>query len=191
MHDDKNSEAQQWELIEEHFRNGKLFMGKVVEATPKRITVDIGGIQGFVEQPSYYYYAPYTVEEQQISPEERFKHHLEQLRGKEMQLKVTEVDRTRNHLILSQQLYTEEEREAMRIHREHVLRELQPGDIRRGVVTSLTHVRVFVDVEGIEGWIPRHFLSLQNHRIDPHDVLHIGQEIEVMVLENDRQRVTL
>ena len=69
--------------------------------------------------------------------------------------------------------------------------EIQLGDIRKGIVTSLTHHTVSVDAEGVDGWIPRHYLSSQNRRVDPHDVLRIGQEIEVMVLENDRRRVTL
>ena len=71
------------------------------------------------------------------------------------------------------------------------MQEIQPGDIRKGIVTSLTRSMVFVDMEGVDGWMPSRYLSLQNSRIDPHDVLHIGQEIEVMVLDNDRRRVTL
>ncbi len=71
------------------------------------------------------------------------------------------------------------------------MQEIQPGDIRKGIVTSLTRSMVFVDLEGADGWMPRHYLSQQISRIDPHDVLHIGQEIEVMVLDNDKRRVRL
>ncbi len=193
MHEESNkdSKAQQWQLIEEHHRSGKPLIGRVVEATAKRITIDIGGVQGFVEQPYYYYYAPHTAEEQQISPEERFKRHLEQLRGKEMLLKVIEVDRTRNHLLLSQQLSTEEEHQAKRSRQAQILQEIQPGDIQKGIVTSFTQSMVLVNVEGVDGWMSSRYLSLQNSRIDPHDVLHIGQEIEVMVLDNDGRRVRL
>ncbi len=165
-------------------------VGQVVEATEKRLTIDVGGIQGFVEQPWHYYYTSDTAEEHKSSPEKRLKRHLEQLKGQEMQLKVIEVDRTRNHLLLSQQLYSKEEHQARLSRQAQLLQDIQPGDVRRGIVTSLTHNMVFVDVEGVDGWIPRHYLSLQNHRVDPHEILHIGQEIEVMVLENDRRRVT-
>ena len=71
------------------------------------------------------------------------------------------------------------------------MQEIQPGDIRKGIVTSLTQSMVFVDMEGVDGWIPGHYLSLQNSRIDPHDILYVGQEIEVMVLDNDKRRIRL
>ncbi len=193
MSEDNETTAyqRQWLLVEEHYRSGKPLTGKIIEAVPKSITIDVGGIQGFVEQPHYYYYTPDTAEEHKVSPEERFKRHLEQLQGQEMQLKVIEADRTRNHLLLSQHLDTEEERQDKLSRQVQRLREIQPGDIRSGIVTSLTNMSVSVDVEGVDGWLPRHFLSSQNPRVDPHEIVHIGQEIEVMVLENDRRRVTL
>ncbi len=195
MHDDSdnNTDMQQqvWQLIEEHFRNGTPLVMQVVDATQKRWVVELEGVRGIVEQPHYVYGYTRVDDEQPLTSEELLKRHFEKMRGQSIKLKVIEVDRTRNHLVLSQQLYTKEERETMRVRQEQVLRELQPGDIQRGIVTSLTHLRVSVDIEGVDGWIPRHYLSLQNHRIDPHNVLHIGQEIKVMVLENDRRRVTL
>ncbi len=57
-----------------------------------------------------------------------------------MTVRVIEVDRQRNHLVLSQQLHTDEEREAMLRRREQLLRELRPGDVRRGVVKSFTRL---------------------------------------------------
>ena len=192
MHEegDENSEDQQWQLIEEHFRNGRPLGGQVIKATRERLFIDIGGIQGTVEHPTRAYTFS-TDTESHLSPEELFERSLEQMKGKTIPLKVIEVDRTRNHLLLSQHLYTEEELLARRLREAQLLQEIQLGDIRKGIVISLTRSMVSVDLEGVDGWMPRHFLSLQNHRIDPHDVLHIGQEIEVMVLENDRRRVTL
>jgi len=192
MHEDsnKNSEDQQWQLIEEHYKNGKPLAVHVIEATKERLLVEFRGVEGVVEQPHYYY--AITVEgEYPVFPENHLERHLEQMKGQTIQLKVIEVDRERNHLLFSQQLYTEEERQAMRSRQAQLLQELQPGDIRKGIVTSLTRSMVSVEAEGVDGWIPRHYLSLQNYRIDPHEVVQIGQEIEVMILEKYERRVLL
>ncbi len=186
---DKNSEAQQWQLIEEHYKNGKPVEGQITKATKERLFINVGGIQGTVEHAYHSYYTSSNAENY-LSHEELRERSLNQMKGKTISLRVIEVDRTHNHLLLSQQLYSKEERQARLSRQAQLLQDIQLGDIRRGIVTSLTHNMVFVDVEGVDGWIPRHYLSLQNHRVDPHEILHIGQEIEVMVLENDRRRVT-
>ncbi len=188
---DTNSDAQQraWLLIEEHFRSGKPLVMQVVDATQKRWLVELGGVRGFVEQP-HYVYAYTRTDELLLTSEELLKRHFENMRGQSIKLKVIEVDRSRNHLILSQQLYTEEEREAMRIRQEQTLRELQPGDIRKGIVTSLTKFSIKVDIDGVQGWIPRGLFALDIVTY-AHDVVSIGQEIEVMVLENAKRSVTL
>ena len=186
-----NSDTQQqiWQLIEEHFRSGKPLVMQVVEATQKKWLVELGDVRGIVEQPYVYGYTR-TDDEQPLTLEELLKRHLENMRGQSIKLKVIEVDRSRNHLILSQQLYTEEERKAMRIRQEQMLRELQPGDIRKGIVTSLTKRSIKVDIDGVRGWIPRGLFAL-DLITDAHDVVSIGQEIEVMVLENAKSSVTL
>ena len=195
MHQDsnENSEDQQWQIIKEHYKNGKPLAVRVIEATKNRMVVEYGNIRGSVEQP-YYTLAIITQAEYPLSPEIHLEHlqrHMEQMKGKTILLKIIEVDRERNHLLLSQHLYTEQERQAMRSRQAQLLQEIQPGDIRKGIVTSLTRLHVSVDADGVEGWIPRHYLSLQNHRIDPNEVVQIGQEIDVMVVEKDTNKVLL
>ncbi len=194
MHEDsdKNFESQQqtWQLIEKHYRNGKPLAVQVIEATKKRLLVEFRGVEGVVEQPHYYYAITWSGERPQL-PENHLERRLEQMKGKTIRLKVIEVDRERNHLLFSQQLYTEEERQAMRSRQVQLLQEVQPGDIRKGIVTSLTESSVSVDAEGVDGRIPRHYLSLQNHRVDPNEVVQIGQEIEVMIVEKYEGRVLL
>ena len=179
---------QQWTLIEEPYRSGKLLKVRVIEATRKSMIVDAGGIQGSVEKLTYGFsmsYSPdWSEEEQRHAMDEHIDRTLAQMSGQEVLVRVIEVDRERNHLIVSQQLHTPEEREAIQRRREQLLRELQPGDIQRGMVKHLNTIGIRVDVDGVEGWIFRGYLA--EHRVnDPAEIVQLGEEIEVMVLEND------
>jgi small subunit ribosomal protein S1 len=190
----ENSEDQQWQIIEEHYKNGKPLAVRVIEATKNRIIVEYENITGVVERP-HYSFALTSLGEHPISSredvQEHLQRHMEQMKGKMILLKVLEVDRERKRLLFSQQLYTEQERQAMRSRQEQLLQEVQPGDIRKGIVISLARLSVSVDAEGVEGWIPRHYLSLQNHRIDPDEVVQLGREIEVMVVDKDTRKARL
>src|SRR5260370_41061148 len=100
--------------------------------------------------PSMLDSADQSDEERQRSREEHIERQLAQMRGQEMTVRVIEVDRQRNHLVLSQQLHTDEEREAMLRRREQLFRELRPGEVRRGAVKSFTRLGVRVDWEDVE-----------------------------------------
>ena len=192
---DDMSLERQWSIIEYHYMSGKPLTAHVIEATRSSLIVDVRGIRGTIEKPAYYVFdmldsADQSDEERQRSREEHIERQLAQMRGQEMTVRVIEVDRQRNHLVLSQQLYTDEEREAMLRRREQLLRELRPGDVRRGVVKSFTRLGVRVDLEEVEGWIYRGYLS--EHRVDnPGEIVQIGQEVEVMVLECDKGHLRL
>ncbi len=102
--------------------------------------------------------------------------------GKQLGVKVIEVDQDRRRLIFS-------EREAQKEWRAHqkarLLAELKEGAVVRGRVTGLRDFGAFVDLGGADGLI--HVSELAWHRVDhPRDVLKIGEEIEVYVLNLDR-----
>jgi len=101
-----------------------------------------------------------------------------------MQLKVVELDRVRNRLILS-------ERAAMRDWRKNqkdrLLSTLNKGDVLKGIVTSIADFGAFVDLGGADGLI--HLSELAWHRVEhPRDVLRVGQEVEVYVMNVDEER---
>ncbi len=109
--------------------------------------------------------------------------------GKKIKLKIIELDRARNRLILS-------ERAAMRDWRkeqkEKLLTELKEGDIRSGVVTSVTDFGAFVSLGGVDGLI--HLSELSWAKINhPRDLLKVGEKVDVKVLnvERERQRIAL
>lgn len=188
---DKNFDTQKqaWQRIEEHFKSGKPLAMQVVEATQHRWIVEFEGVRGIVEGPYVYGYTINT-NEQPITPEEQIKRILENSLGKSMLFKVVEADHKLNHLILSQKLYTDEEQVAMRTRQEQTTRELRPGDVRQGIVTSVNKTSINVEIDGVRGWMPRGLFA-HNLATDARTVVHVGQEIEVMVLENNKGKLLL
>jgi small subunit ribosomal protein S1 len=109
--------------------------------------------------------------------------HLKQMVGRKMPFKVIEVDPQRQRLVLS-------ERKAIRQWRQdqkgRVISELKEGEVRKGVVTSLREFGVFVDIGGADGLI--HISELAWQRVeDPGQVVHVGQEVEAVIIRLDRQ----
>lgn len=106
-----------------------------------------------------------------------------ELQGRQLGVKVIEVDQDRRRLIFS-------EREAQKEWRAHqkarLLAELKEGDIVKGTVTGLRDFGAFVNLGGADGLI--HVSELAWHRVDhPRDVLKVGDEIDVYVLNLDRE----
>lgn len=105
------------------------------------------------------------------------------LRDKELVVKVIEVDQDRRRLIFSER---EAQKEWRAQQKARLLDELQEGDRVMGTVTGLRDFGAFVNLGGADGLI--HVSELAWHRVDhPRDVLRVGEEIEVYVLNLDRQ----
>jgi small subunit ribosomal protein S1 len=104
--------------------------------------------------------------------------------GQTLQLKVIEIDRKRNRLILSERAALREWREGQK---ERLLDSLREGDVRKGIVTSVCDFGAFVDLGGADGLI--HISELSWGRIGhPTEVVKVGQRVEVHVLSVDRGR---
>jgi small subunit ribosomal protein S1 len=109
--------------------------------------------------------------------------------GEPIITRVIEVDQRRNRLILSERAASREARDALK---ERLISELKPGEVRQGTVISLADFGAFVDIGGADGLI--HISELSWKRIDaPSDILEVGQEIDVKVLnvDADRKRISL
>ncbi len=103
--------------------------------------------------------------------------------GKELAVKVIEVDQARRRLIFSER---EAQREWRAQQKARLLAELKEGDVVRGTVTGLRDFGAFVNLGGADGLI--HVSELAWHRVDhPRDVLRVGEEIDVYVLSLDRE----
>jgi small subunit ribosomal protein S1 len=106
------------------------------------------------------------------------------MKDKELQLKIIEINRARNRLILSERLAVQEWRQR---RREELLDELKPNEVRRGVVSNLANFGAFVDLGGADGLV--HISQLAWSRVNhPSEVLKVGQEVEVQVLSVDKDK---
>ncbi len=109
--------------------------------------------------------------------------------GQEMEAKIIELDRNRNNVVLSRRALMEQDQREQRVH---FLADLKPGDRVRGVVSSIVHFGVFVDIGGMDGLI--HVSELSWKHVDhPSAILSAGDEIEVEILEvdPDKERISL
>ena len=108
---------------------------------------------------------------------------MNELIGSTLGVKVIEVDQDRRRLIFSER---EAQKEWRAKRKAKLLAELNVGDVVNGVVTGLRDFGAFVNIGGADGLI--HVSELAWHRVDhPRDILHIGEEIEVYVLNLDRE----
>ncbi len=165
-----------WRRAEELLHTKEVFEGVVSEYNKGGVIVYLGKARGFV--PASQLVSDEGKKEE--DSEDRFK----DLVGKKLQLKVIELDRSRNRLILS-------ERQALRDWRHtqkaRLLNDLQVGDIREGVVSSLASFGAFVDLGGADGLI--HLSELSWGRVqDPSEVVQLGQKVRVKVISVDRER---
>lgn len=111
-----------------------------------------------------------------------------QMTGEMLRLKIIEVDRERNRLILSEKAVEKD----LRQEKAQLLVDLNEGEVRTGRVTSLANFGAFVDIGGVDGLI--HLSELSWTRVaHPREVLKVGDEVEVYILsvDNDQQRVAL
>lgn len=167
-------QASAWEELERHFKNGEIIEAPVTERVKGGLLVDVG-VRGFV--PASHVARNYVED-------------LEAYVGKTLRLKIIELDKHRNNVVLSHREVLEEEYHKAK---EHIFSTLKPGDIVKGVVRRLTDFGAFVDIgSGVEGLL--HVSEMAYSRVGhPSDVLSEGDEINVMVLnlDKDSERISL
>jgi len=172
----------QWRNAEEQHKNGELLNAKVIDYNKGGLIVDVNGIRGFVPISQIMNLRREEVAAGGENQETAAK--LQAMKDKVLQLKIIEINRARNRLILSERLAVQEWRQR---RREELLDELKPGEVRRGVVSNLANFGAFVDLGGADGLV--HISQLAWSRVNhPSEVLHIGQEVEVQVLSVDKDK---
>ncbi len=172
----------QWRIAEEQFKNGELLKAKVIDYNKGGLIVDVAGIRGFVPISQILNLKREEVAAGGENQETAAK--LQAMKDKELQLKIIEINRARNRLILSERLAVQEWRQR---RREELLDELKPGEVRKGVVSNLANFGAFVDLGGADGLV--HISQLAWSRVNhPSEILHVGQEVEVQVLSVDKEK---
>ncbi len=162
-----------WRKIEAAAETGEPVEGSVIEVVKGGLILDLG-VRGFLPAS--------LVDIRRV-------HNLEEFRDQTLECKVIELNRSRNNVVLSRRAVLEEERKEVR---EQILERLQPGQIVEGKISNIVDFGAFVDLEGIDGLIHISELSW-SHVNHPGEVLEIGQDVRVKVLDidRDRQRISL
>jgi len=157
-----------WGRIEKVMESGGTVTGQVIEVVKGGLIVDIG-LRGFLPAS--------LVDLRRVRD-------LHPFVGEPLEAKVIELDRNRNNVVLSRRAYLEE---AQADQRQDFLDGLQPDEMRKGVVSSVVNFGAFVDLGGMDGLVHVSELSWQ-HVSHPSEVVSVGDEVDVKVLEVDRER---
>ncbi len=162
-----------WKKIEGAAETGEPVEGIVIEVVKGGLILDLG-VRGFLPAS--------LVDIRRVQD-------LDEFLGKTLRSKVIELNRSRNNVVLSRRAVLEEERKDAR---QAILDRLSPGDVVTGTISNIVDFGAFVDLDGIDGLIHISELSW-SHVNHPSEVLDIGQEVEVKVLDidRDRQRISL
>jgi len=109
---------------------------------------------------------------------------LQQYVGNNYDFKVVKINQERQNIVLSRRELIEQERTE---RRQKLLGEMTPGDIRKGTVKNITDFGAFIDLNGIDGLL--HITDMSWGRIGhPSEVLKVGQDIDVVVLDINREK---
>ncbi|MEW1953713.1 30S ribosomal protein S1 [Terrabacter sp. NPDC080008] len=162
-----------WGTIEKIKEEDGVVTGTVIEVVKGGLILDIG-LRGFLPAS--------LVEMRRVRD-------LQPYVGKEIEAKIIELDKNRNNVVLSRRAWLEQTQSEVRTT---FLKELQKGQVRSGVVSSIVNFGAFVDLGGVDGLV--HVSELSWKHIDhPSEVVEVGNEVTVEVLDvdMDRERVSL
>ena len=157
-----------WIRVEEKFKAGEVVTGEVIEVVKGGLILDIG-LRGFLPAS--------LVDLRRVKD-------LDMYLGTEIEARVIEMDRNRNNVVLSRRVLLEEGRKN---ERAEILAKLSKGMRLKGTVSSIVDFGAFVDLGGIDGLVHISELSW-NHVNHPSEVVKVGDEVEVEVLDVDLQR---
>ena len=162
-----------WGTIEKVKEEDGVVKGAVIEVVKGGLIVDIG-LRGFLPAS--------LVEMRRVRD-------LQPYVGRVVEAKIIELDKNRNNVVLSRRAWLEQTQSEVRTT---FLNQLQKGQIRNGVVSSIVNFGAFVDLGGVDGLV--HVSELSWKHIDhPSEVVEVGMEVTVEVLDvdMDRERVSL
>ena len=158
-----------WEKILDRYVEGCVVTGTIKSAVRGGLLVQIDDVEAFLPGSQV-----------EVAPVKE----LEPYVGQTFDFKVIKISNERRNLIVSRRELIEG---TMAEKRAALLASLQKGEVRKGRVKNITDFGAFIDLDGIDGLL--HITDMSWGRVKhPNEVLKVGQELEVMVLEVDRER---
>lgn len=160
-----------WNEIQKKFDDGETITATVTQAVKGGLVVD-AGVRGFVPASMI---TDHYVED------------LNQFKGEELEFKIIEIEPSENRLILSHKEIVQAQHEEAA---KKIFSELVAGDVVEGKVARMTNFGAFIDLGGVDGLV--HVSEISYDHVDkPADVLEVGQEVKVKVLNVDPERQRL
>jgi len=164
-----------WMLAEKSYTQGDTLELRVVSHNRGGLLVDLGGLNGFVPASQLAAFPRNLADDARAQELARYV-------GNSLRLKVIELERARNRLILSERVVNPPVSRADRL-----LATIQPEQTCSGIVRNVTDFGAFIDLGGVEGLVHVSELSWEYVK-HPSDLLTPGQEIQVYVLDVNREQ---
>lgn len=161
-----------WERLMSKFENDEIIEGRVVRRIKGGFVVDLDGVDAFLPGS-----------QMDVKPIRDFDAFV----GKVLPVKIVKVNEQRKNIVVSRRVIIEKELESKR---EEILRTLEKGQVRRGVVKNITDFGVFIDLGGVDGLL--HITDLSWGRVShPSELIELDQEIDVMILDFDEKKTRI
>src|SRR3989454_661898 len=163
-----------WERIREAYEKDEPVSGTLVKKIKGGVVVDLMGVDAFLPGS-------------QIAL--RRVPNIDELLGQSFDFKIIKLNKRRRNIVVSRRVLLEAERKTKR---DVLMKELQVGQVRKGIVKNITDFGAFIDLGGVDGLL--HITDMSYGRVShPSEMVHIGQEVEVKVLDIDweRERISL
>jgi small subunit ribosomal protein S1 len=171
-------EQKGWAEVEKMLEDSATYEGKVDGFNKGGIIVPVYGLRGFI--PASQLSISRRMAVTGDTPDQRYAKMI----GEPISVRVIEVDRKRRRLILSERAASSETRQSIK---ERVIESLKEGESYTGKVTSLADFGAFVNVNGADGLV--HLSEISWDRVQhPSEVLEVGQEVHVKVINIDREK---
>ncbi|MCH7838509.1 MAG: S1 RNA-binding domain-containing protein, partial [Chloroflexi bacterium] len=170
-----------WHILQERYESSESFEGEVSGHNKGGLLVNVEGVNAFVPFSQVVGVRPAQGEDDSSN--------VAEMVGRKLSLKVIEINRRRNRVILSERAALQEERLAQK---ERLIKELHEGDIRKGRVSSVRSFGVFVDLGGADGLAHLSELSWERDKT-PSELFKVGDEVDVYVtkIDPENKRIAL
>ena len=170
----KANSIKSWQKITSEYGEGSIIKGLMKHRVKGGIIIDLCGIEAFLPGSQI-----------DIGPVKN----MDDFIGKEYDFKILKINQDRRNIVVSRRELLEESRNDRRAS---LLKEMEVGQLRKGSVKNITDFGAFIDLGGVDGLL--HITDMSWGRIShPNEMLEVGQEIEVMILDidNAKERVSL
>ncbi len=169
----KAKRQEEWELVIEKYKEGDVVSGMVTRKIKGGLLVNIG-VNVFL---------PASQVDIRRPPD------IAAYIGNAIECKILKIDEARRNIVVSRRKLLEDQREEMK---KKLLGEIEVGQIRTGVVKNIAEFGAFVDLGGIDGLL--HITDMSWGRVNnPHEVVKIDQQLEVYILnvDKDKEKIAL